>query len=119
MKLITERDLIRGVAKKWYKAYAPNGRGVAWGRLIHESSETIYRELEAIDKETATPEDVAKIIGNDSWTRIVCGECKEDVSAVIRCGAETDYESATACICRRCSMTMTALWESDSSWREK
>lgn len=96
MKFTTQRDVIRNVANRWRQQY-PQGKAY-WPR----DSEETYTALVALDKETATPEQIAKIIGNESWTRLRCDECEEDVTALLTVGEEPDYESATASICLSC-----------------
>lgn len=83
MRVITERGLIAGVAKAWKRQY-----------LNEENS--IYRQLLHLDKQTATADDVAAIIGNRSWTTLdACGECGEvPHDALVQIGAEY--------VCLRC-----------------
>jgi len=101
MKVITQRDLIRGVARKWRKKYQPfRDDRVIYGGFTKEE---IADKLNALDGETATAQDVENIIGNSSWTALQCHECKKYVSEVVRVGEEPDYESATACLCQQCA----------------
>ena len=92
MKLITERDLIMGVAEAWSRQYAKASGDKA----------VIKKMLQALDKETATGEDVKDIIGNYSWTRIMCNECGQYSTLVVQVGQEPDYESNTADLCAEC-----------------
>lgn len=96
MTLITTRDLIRGVAEKWAAQYSHNNY------RNDVEKQKIGRQLKAMDAETADSALVKSIIGNDSWTSLVCDECDEHVSAVVEVGAEPDYESATAKLCFDC-----------------
>ena len=41
------------------------------------------------------PEDVDKIIGNSSWTRLICNHCNKDVDVVFVFG--TNEESLDVC----------------------
>jgi len=107
MNLLTQRDLIRGVAKKWRAAYSkyncdPPLFSVRNGISKLRSKMEIADELDLLDPETATPEDVALVIGNDSWTRLKCDECKNEVDAVLIVGEKPDYESNTTSLCRCC-----------------
>lgn len=97
MKVITERDKIRDVAEDWRKQYADSD-----GFLEAFEKLGIYVRLTKLDVATATAEDVAKIIGNDSWTRLECQECGKDVKALIEIGSPPDYESSTARVCLSC-----------------
>lgn len=91
MKIITERVLIKEVAKRWKEQY-PN------------SEQDIYQKLKLLNKETATAKDVENIIGNSSWTNIPrCDECGQETEIVIQLGEEPDYESSTiVIICEDC-----------------
>ena len=92
MKLITERDLIMGVAEAWSRQYT-NASG---------DKAVIKKMLQALDKETATREDVKDIIGNYSWTQITCDECGQYSTLVVQVGQGPDYESNTATLCAEC-----------------
>ena len=61
MKLITQRDLIRGVAEAWKRNWLEvDDNGVE--RIIKADGLRKYKRLARLDPETATPADVAKII---------------------------------------------------------
>lgn len=114
MKLITQRDQIRTVAARWKeqycrRAFSPAANAVIdfWSRTyLHHSTEEIYNKLVALDGETATPADIAAIIGNDTWVRIShqCSECCACPSdAILHVGEEPDFDSATVYLCRDCA----------------
>ena len=94
MKVITRQEVANHVADKWKKQYetGPYASPEKVAKLI---------ALRALG-DTPNPDDVDKAIGNESWTRVKCHECNEEVSPVIRVGQKPDYESYTACICLRC-----------------
>ena len=95
MKLITERSLIRCVAARWDAQYPSGSRSA--------EQAAISNALRGLDVERASAEEVAAIIGNDSWTRIPrCDECGAKGVPVVEIGQEPDYESRTAWICARC-----------------
>jgi hypothetical protein len=99
MKLITIRSQIRDVAAKFSARYRGKSGNPAW-------RETIER-LEHLDKETATPEDVAAIIGNNAqyWVGPMnCDECGIKSEVVVMLGPEPNpYENAnTVWICPSC-----------------
>jgi len=90
MLVLRMRDQLRGVAKKWVSHYGYSKEGIA-------------EKLNALDVETATPEDVSRIIGNSSWVcEKTCHECGSESWDVVQLGEEPDYESNTANICRSC-----------------
>ncbi len=93
MRVITTRKLIQGVAQHWRNQYP-------------DSKMDIYEKLAALDAETATANDVNQIIGNGSWTRITCEECKNEVSEVVHFGEDYD----TFCVCKEClTKAMTSI----------
>lgn len=105
MKLQTERELIRGVAARWRSQYGISD--TTYGK----NKPAIGKALAELDPETATAADVAAIIGNNGWTSPeTCSECcDESPRAVVQLGAEPDYESRTAYICRPCLVQALAL----------
>jgi len=114
MQLITRRELIRNVAAKWREQYEPfKDDGLLFGEWngvrIKKTKAQVADELDALDKEKATAEDVAAIIGNASWTRLTCDECGKECETVLRVGQPPDYESRTACLCIRCVKDAASL----------
>jgi hypothetical protein len=96
MKLRTEREEIRKVANRWNSQYA----GSHW-RKDAEKNE-IGRRLNAMDAETATADDVAAIIGNDSWIDVRCDECGTRKQTLVHFGDEPDYEANWQFLCGDC-----------------
>lgn len=94
MKLLTTRGLIRTVAERWEEQYCDTAP-------LPDKMDILHR-LRAIDKDKAATEDVKAIIGNDSWTRIECDECKRSVPVAVQLGDEPDYESHTVIVCVGC-----------------
>jgi hypothetical protein len=119
MKLTTQRDLIRAVAARWRQQYEPftHDTPLFSVRNVYRqaiSNKEIAETLDAIDAETATPEDIAAIIGNESWTRLSCDECGKDTDAVLTVGQEPDYDSHTASLCRSCvKRAFSIYWMND------
>jgi len=110
VKVITQRDLIRGVAYSWGKQYARHmEKDPEYGLATGESYMSIHLELLALNSETATAEDVEAIIGNGSWTGLKCNECGKYPVSVIQVGDEPDYESSTAHLCALCARDAAAL----------
>jgi hypothetical protein len=115
MTLTTQRDLIRAVAERWRRQYEPFNHeiplfSVRNGYIQERTKMQIAEMLDALDKETATPPDVADIIGNESWTRMTCDECGQDTDALLTVGQDPDYESCTASLCRSCTEKAFAIW---------
>jgi len=95
MNLTTKREIIRRVPAHWRQTYTPFQK---WD----DSKGKIAKELDRINVETATEDDIERIIGNRSWTRMTCDECKKEVDALIQVGEPPDYESRTAQLCPEC-----------------
>jgi len=93
IKIITTRDMIRGVAERWRDQY--------WN-THNKKFIDIRAQLDALNDETATLADVVAIIGNDSWTKVRCDECSQEVDWVVQVGEDPDYESHTVTVCRSC-----------------
>lgn len=89
MKLITKTHQVNTVAARWQRQY-PNDR------------DGIYEKLAALNHETATADDVTKIIGNSSWAGPSnCGECGATVNATVRLGDSAFTENALQ-VCQSC-----------------
>ena len=98
MKLLSEREQVRSVVKRWRERYP--------------DPEFRLRDLDALDPETATAEDVALAMGNRGWVRQrTCDECGEDSWSCVELGEEPDDESCTATICEGCLRKALALIE--------
>ncbi|MFI5404950.1 MAG: hypothetical protein ACHQ1D_00405 [Nitrososphaerales archaeon] len=87
MKLYHQKNLWR-VVEKWKESYP-------------KTKKDIYKELTALSP-GSTSQDIRKIIGNDSWTSTLCGECKTPTDTWIEIGDEPCYESQTAYLCPEC-----------------
>lgn len=94
MKLVTKRDVIENLVVAWENQFGSDPEKPQWKKvLIH---------LRAMDLATATEEQIAAIIGNRSWTRLECIECKQDCRTAIQLGQAFDAESQTAYLCPNC-----------------
>ena len=106
MKLLDERTQVREVAKAWNKQY---GAGT-YSR--DKRGRMVGLELDAIDVETATAEQVAEIIGHAGWVaQAACDECGTRSWRVVQFGDEPDYESNTANVCADCLRKALSLIE--------
>ncbi len=86
--LITSRDLLPEVCKRWRKQYP--------GEKIK------YDQLAALDPKTATSKQVDDIIGTQGWASTGCDGCGEYVDEAVQVGQEPDCESSTANLCKSC-----------------
>jgi hypothetical protein len=91
----TKRDAILSVAKRWQNQYANSYKEMP------DKKET-YEKLKALNLKSCSEKDVAEIIGNDSWCKLTCDQCKRCVESVVEVGAPREYESSTAELCIDC-----------------
>lgn len=110
MKLITRKLKAQNAAQDWHNQYAKdNWRWYGSKSFVTgKSKKETYESLAALG-DNPSPEDVNEIIGNNSWTSLVCHECGKDVESVIQLGQELDYDSFTADICTGCLMKAIIL----------
>jgi hypothetical protein len=101
MTITTQRDAIKMVAFRWERQYSTRmNEMLGW---MHKTPREVHAELLGLNLDTATAEDIEKIIGNGSWTRLPeCGECGQQTDVIVRVGEEPDYESQTAHLCPSC-----------------
>jgi hypothetical protein len=97
--LMTPRALAAGAAERWREQYL----GPVGGRWIPQPEKKAIHEALVALGPSPEPADVARVIGNDSWTDPgACDGCGKKVTAAVRVGDEPDYESSTAALCRGC-----------------
>jgi len=107
MQVTTQRSIIKDLPKRWRDTYAPfdNDSFLFASRNGYSDAPTkqeIADTLDTLDMDTTTPEEISNIIGNDSWTRLVCNECNKEVDTIITMGESRDYESNTTDLCINC-----------------
>lgn len=110
MTITTTRDRIRTVAKRWRETYA-GYRGFEADR-----KGAIGKQLDALDVETTTADDVTTVIGNDSWTAVQCDVCGKDTGKVVSMERPPSYvdpdsppePDVVACVCRACLVAALA-----------
>ena len=105
MELITERSRIKGVADAWDAQYGPEFRPTHSG-----SSKETSEKLHALNLSKVSAATVNKIIGNDSWTRIVCYECQKPVTKVAVLYNPGDGSAAFE-ICESCATKVKTLFK--------
>jgi hypothetical protein len=109
MNVTTKRWAIKSVTERWAKQYP----GVLQINTPKDHFYEIYIRLLSLP-ETATEKDIETIIGNPSWTRMQCDECKQSVDLYVTVGEELDYEGSMAHICLECLKKAVALAERES-----
>ena len=83
--LLTKQHLVNTVDERWKKQYY---RDDSWSYYGEDKVETYEKLVDLGSKKN--PEDVDKIIGNSSWTRLICSHCNKDVDAVFIFGASEE-----------------------------
>jgi len=108
MFLITLDKTIRGVAGAWHDQY-PNDNP---NYDLDEDKRIIGNKLSALDTSykvgyLTLKEQVDKIIGNSTWTTLMCEECGKEVEALV----EFD---GTMSVCKECLQNALGLFEQES-----
>lgn len=102
MRIIDERHQVKGIAARW-KAQYIDQIGNNWAFSDGSKAVDIYEQLLALNDDTATAQDVAAIIGNNSWAGpTACHECGQTVARTVEIGQPPDYDSHTAQVCEAC-----------------
>ena len=83
--LLTKQHLVNTVDERWKNQYYINS---SWKRYGEDKVEK-YEQLVNLGS-NKNPKDVDKIIGNSSWTRLICHNCNKDVDAVFIFGASEE-----------------------------
>jgi len=96
MRLITKQDLANIAKDRWKDQYCRNGSWSIYG----SDKEVKYNNLVALGDDPS-PDDVNKVIGNNSWTNITCSGCKESVDSVVELG-EVGYDTEYVYTCKDC-----------------
>lgn len=89
MKILTKQELISGVPKSWFEQYK--------GYPKDSEFMSTYKKLLALGG-NITDGKVNEIIGNNSWTSLHCGECKNPVESV----AVFNDEEYDFYLCKKC-----------------
>lgn len=101
-RLVTRRSLVLEVVDRWRESYRHYIFGPHQADPHGKDKREAYERLQALHLGTCDPAEVDAIIGNGSWTRVSCDQCRKEVEEAVIVGQEPDYESCTATLCRRC-----------------
>jgi hypothetical protein len=99
MNVVTERDLIKTVAKRWRNRFYSYIDG--WLHLEWLDTEKAYNELLKLPP-NATGAQVEAITGSLSWTKITCDECGIPAELIVIIGEKPDMERSPAGVCIDC-----------------
>jgi len=104
--VLTIEKIMAQVPHNWKQQYYDNN-GRKWADA---EKKVIWERLDRL--KSPTPETIAIIIGNDTWTSNRCDQCGKHVDAVIFLGEPLDYYSHTARLCIACVRDAIAAVES-------
>jgi hypothetical protein len=102
-RLVTRQEIIKDVPSRWKESYPERDRMLAAGRTAGQIEDALF----ALDLESATVDDVKRIIGNASWTELTCGICEMDRDAVI--SVPKEYDGPTL-VCRTCADGISTMF---------
>ena len=94
-KVVTQEMVCNTVAEHWFKTYSRDGV-----LRIGTRHQKVFSELKALESYgRSTPANIARVIGNDSWTVLRCDVCDKLVAKVVQVpgGAHTEYGMTNMC----------------------
>ncbi len=114
MRIITKRDVIRGMRSRWRDQYGQRRDDEVVGvGASRRSVKEIARDLERLNLDTCDAAEIDAIIGNSSWTENRCDECKKDSDVLVHMGDEPDYDMRWLSLCPDCIAAAVALLASE------
>ena len=99
MRKITKRQKIKGVSDRWDKQYKKHSGDSYWKKQLDTGD-----KLRKLDLNKVSAKVVNEIIGNNSWTQLICDECEKDKPFLIRFleRYEDEYECNSCDVCKDC-----------------
>lgn len=88
MPIMTTQKLIDAAPYRWKGAYY-NPDDYTWRTTVSGDTEQVYEKLKQL--QNPTEDDIATIIGNRSWTQLVCDHCKQYVEIVSQFHVANEY----------------------------
>ncbi len=99
MRVITQREVIQSVKRRFRIEFPRDEQEFEDGRTVGR----IWNALSALDENTCSREDINRAICSMSgWADIRCEECENLCNAVVRFGAEPDYDVRWMDLCGDC-----------------
>ena len=94
MKKITRQKRANSTAKIWYKHYCTGGEWWIGGA----NKKKVYQKLLKLGS-NPSPDMIDDIIGNGTWTQLICDECGGSFDTIVEVGQSPTYEIY---ICKEC-----------------
>lgn len=112
MQVVTSRDVIRAVRKRWLNQYKDSrAEDEIGGRDNREQVGVIRKRIKSLDLESCTVADVNKAIGTTGWADNECDVCDGNHDVVILIG-DVGYEERWLNICPSCLSKASKLSQS-------
>lgn len=100
--LLTSDSEAKSAPERWAAQYGREPKDSRWG--------IVTTTLLALPVEERTPDRIASIIGNRSWSTINCDQCGNEVSLAVVVGQMPDYDVPSATLCEDCLRAALALF---------
>ena len=95
MKAIDRRQRAKDAVARWHAEYDWRPKETYWKQAQDKTA-----QLDALGPDP-DPNDVDRIIGNESWTRMPCAGCLKDVPVALQIQAE-DPDDDPVYLCENC-----------------
>lgn len=113
-RVINKVDIVNKIARSWRAQYYNETAGT-WTTNTQLSGKykTPQEVYEALLVPGVVEDDIQCIIGNDTWTRIICDACQCEVGAVVCIELPNQFSSFDLCL--DCLNRFSALLEADTA----
>lgn len=58
--------------------------------------------LKGLKRDEGYADEIDRIIGNDSWTKLTCGECDQRVDVIANIGTDHEWGGPAVGVCEEC-----------------
>ena len=96
IRVITDREIFRGVLERWITQYPDDHRYLSG---IGGTAGERRKKLEALDLETCSRDDIDRALGVAGWADNTCDECQQNKPLIVRIG---DYDERFQDLCEDC-----------------
>lgn len=100
MQLITNRDRIVNIVNRFKTLYNNVLNNESW--IPGKTHAELLNELEGLDLNTVSEDQIISILGNDLWVKTLCNVCNTYQKAVISLNDNFDFAETVTYICPTC-----------------